>query len=240
MESPVLDDHPLFPLATVLVPGAVTVLQVFEPRYLVLLERVGVGRRPSGEVRVPDPGPLGHFGTVLIERGPEVGGGDTRRPVGVAVEIRRGRALADRWLLEIVATRRIRVDTWWSDAPHPRGRVEVLDDPDEADDHRRLVESTARLASSVRDLALAAGPGTLGDARPLAHVLGDRPPLERTDPGAQGALSWWIAAVSPLGPHDRQVLLETRGRHARVLRARDLLEDAAAVLRSLSDGPAER
>ena len=59
-----MPDLPIFPLQSVLLPGMPVVLRIFEPRYLFMFERVLEG---SGE-----------FGVVLIERGPEVGGGDRR------------------------------------------------------------------------------------------------------------------------------------------------------------------
>ena len=55
---------PMFPLGTVLFPYAVLPLHVFEPRYRALTEHCLAGD--------------GCFGVVLIERGSEVGGGDTR------------------------------------------------------------------------------------------------------------------------------------------------------------------
>ena len=55
---------PMFPLGTVLLPGAVLPLHVFEPRYRQLVQDCLAGE--------PE------FGVVLIERGSEVGGGDQR------------------------------------------------------------------------------------------------------------------------------------------------------------------
>ena len=54
---------PMFPLGTVLFPHALLPLRVFEPRYREMTARV---LREDGE-----------FGVVLIERGSEVGGGDS-------------------------------------------------------------------------------------------------------------------------------------------------------------------
>ena len=65
---------PMFPLGSVLVPGAVLPLHVFEPRYRALVRSC----LDSGE---PE------FGVVLIERGSEVGGGDVRFDVGTLARI---------------------------------------------------------------------------------------------------------------------------------------------------------
>jgi uncharacterized protein len=59
---------PMFPLGTVLFPYALLPLQVFEPRYRVMMHHVLEGDR--------------EFGVVLIERGSEVGGGGARVGVG--------------------------------------------------------------------------------------------------------------------------------------------------------------
>ena len=65
---------PMFPLGTVLLPGMVLPLHVFEPRYQQL-------------VRDCLDAPPHEFGVVLIDRGSEVGGGDTRCDVGVIARI---------------------------------------------------------------------------------------------------------------------------------------------------------
>jgi len=59
---------PMFPLGMVHFPGIVLPLRVFEPRY----------RQLTADCLAGD----GEFGVVLIERGWEVGGGDTRFNVG--------------------------------------------------------------------------------------------------------------------------------------------------------------
>ena len=51
---------PIFPLNTVLFPGAPLPLRIFEPRYREMLKRCLDGGR--------------RFGVVLIKSGPEVGG----------------------------------------------------------------------------------------------------------------------------------------------------------------------
>ena len=57
---------PMFPLGTVLLPGGVLPLHVFEPRYRKMV---------TDCVESPDH----EFGVVLIERGSEVGGGELGR-----------------------------------------------------------------------------------------------------------------------------------------------------------------
>ena len=63
----------MFPLGTVLLPGAVLPLHVFEPRYRALVADCLAGEQ--------------EFGVVLIERGSEVGGVDVRRDIATVARI---------------------------------------------------------------------------------------------------------------------------------------------------------
>jgi uncharacterized protein len=67
MADEILAELPLFPLQTVLFPGARLPLRIFEPRYLDMIGRAYrdhtpfgvVGLRQGGEVQRPDAGPAG-------------------------------------------------------------------------------------------------------------------------------------------------------------------------------------
>ncbi len=110
----------MFPLGSVLLPGGALPLHVFEPRYQALVRDC---------IEAPDH----EFGVVLIDRGPEVGGGESRRDVGVVARMVQVAQLADdRFAVVAIGTRRIRVVEWLSDAPYPQA---IVDDwPDEAGD----------------------------------------------------------------------------------------------------------
>src|SRR5207245_749816 len=85
----------MFPLGTVLFPHTQLPIHVFEPRYRKMVEDCLGGE--------------GDFGVVLIERGHEVGGGDTRFPVGTLAHIVQAARIPDgRWMLAAVGTRRRR------------------------------------------------------------------------------------------------------------------------------------
>src|SRR6478752_3521250 len=100
----------MFPLGTVLFPHALLPLRVFEARYRLMTERA---LRGDGE-----------FGVVLIERGSEVGGGDTRFDVGTVARIVRAQQLPDGgFALATVGIRRIRVTAWLVDDPYPQAEV---------------------------------------------------------------------------------------------------------------------
>src|SRR4051812_43593478 len=86
---------PMFPLNAVVFPGMALPLHVFEPRYRALTRHcLDTDRR---------------FGSVLIERGSEVGGGDVRFDVGTCVRIVEADELPDgRWVLVAVGVERLR------------------------------------------------------------------------------------------------------------------------------------
>src|SRR5688572_31807327 len=104
---------PMFPLGGVLFPYAVLPLHVFEPRYRALTEACLTGD--------------GQFGVVLIERGSEVGGGDTRFQVGTVARIVEAARLPDgRYVLAAVGTERFRVQRWLPEDPYPRAEIEMI------------------------------------------------------------------------------------------------------------------
>ena len=193
----------MFPLGSVLFPHAQLPLHVFEPRYRALTETCLAGD--------------GEFGVVLIERGSEVGGGDSRFSIGTVARIAAAGRLPDgRYLLAAVGTRRLRVREWLDDDPFPRADVQLLAEPDPpagADEIRSDVE---RLL--VRVLALSA---ELGDSPPTLDVELDADP-------AQAAFE--AAAAAPIGPLDAQRLLELDDPGRRLAELRDLLAEQAELL----------
>jgi Lon protease-like protein len=201
---------PMFPLGTVLLPGVFLPLHVFEPRYRALVHDCMAGAR--------------EFGVALIERGQEVGGGDSRFGVGCVARILEAGELPDgRFALATVGVRRIRVTAWLPDDPYPRAEVEDWPDPpaDEGDDDRRhLVASELR-----RVLALA------------AEVGAPVPPAAQVDLADDVELaSYQLAALTPVGPLDRLSLLAAPTVGERLDLVTALLADVEAVLASRLDG----
>ena len=195
---------PMFPLGTVLFPHMPLPLHVFEERYKALVhDTLHAGRE---------------FGVVLIERGHEVGGGDSRFGVGTVAQIAAEAELpGGRWALLTRGERRIRVDTWLADDPYPVALVETVEeDPGEA------VAEVDRLARAEREvrraLALAAELGVAGVA----------PATVDLDPDPAVA-AWQLCAVAPLGPVDRQRLLEAEGAGGRLELLAGLAADAAEL-----------
>ena len=189
----------MFPLGTVLLPGAYLSLHVFEPRYRALVQACLEG--------TPE------FGVALIERGSEVGGGDTRFDVGCVARIVEVVHLPDgRWALGTVGARRIRVNRWLEDDPYPVADVTPWPDPPPgpaaAEARGLLVAATRRL------LALAA---ELGDAVAAATADVDDDPILAT---------FQLAALAPLGPMDRLAVLGAADPDERAALLGRLLGDA--------------
>ena len=139
---------PMFPLGTVLFPHAVLPLHIFEERYRALVETCLRGD--------------GRFGVVLIERGYEVGGGDSRFDVGTVARIVEAARTPDgRYLLATIGTERLRIKKWLDDDPFPRAEIDVIGEPKRvADDAAMRRHDVQRLLGRV--LAMSA---ELGDAR---------------------------------------------------------------------------
>lgn len=200
---------PMFPLGTVLFPGIAMPLHVFEPRYRALVRDCLDG--------TPE------FGVVLIERGHEVGGGDSRFDVGTRARIAESRELPDgRWLLGVVGVSRLRVTQWLVDDPYPRADVidlvDFVDDDrdagDDRDDERRAdVGRRLRRVLALRaELGLPTAPVTVelaGDAATLAAqcvVLAGIGPLDAQRVLATDHVGARLAMVAAMLDEQRDVL----------------------------------
>ncbi|TML37585.1 MAG: ATP-dependent protease [Actinobacteria bacterium] len=179
--GPPLLPLPMFPLGCVLFPHMDLPLHVFEPRYRTLTRDCLRTDR--------------QFGVVLIERGSEVGGGDTRFSVGTVARIVEELELPDgRWVLRARGTTRVRVRTWLPDDPYPVALVERLGD--EADRPSQAAMAGAEQAVR-RALGLAAELAER-EVVPATVELDERPEVA----------AWQLCAIAPLGPADQQRLLE--------------------------------
>lgn len=196
---------PMFPLGSVLFPGAPLALHVFEPRYQRLIADVMTGDRL--------------FGVVLISRGSEVGGGDERLAIGTLATIE-GLSQIDAGQFALLARglHRIRVVRWLEDAPYPRAVTEQI--PENRSEVGR---------GDVKDAFNA-----LRRARALLSELHDTPPLPSDfDPptGADNDVSetlWSLCSLAPFDAFDRQRLLEAPS-------VRERLQLLAALCDELAD-----
>lgn len=111
---------PLFPLRTVLFPGMVLPLQIFEERYKAMTREL----LQSG----------GEFGVLLIREGEEVGGGAVPFDVGTTASIERAQEVANgRFLLTTRGNRRFRLKRMLPPRPYPFGEIEIIDDTEHED-----------------------------------------------------------------------------------------------------------
>jgi len=194
---------PMFPLGTVLVPHALLPLQIFEARYRAMTEVCLTGD--------------GEFGVVLIERGSEVGGGDTRFGVGTVARIlEAGRFPDGRYLLATAGTRRLRVRRWLPEEPYPHAEVELLDEPAPSGDAAEARTAVERGLAQVAELR-----AQLGEGAPPPELRLDDDPVRA---------SFEAAAAAALGPLDAQRLLELDDATARLRALAELLSDEARYL----------
>ena len=195
---------PMFPLGSVLLPGELLPLHVFEPRYRALVRAC---------IAAPEP----EFGVVLIERGWEVGGGDERHDVGtVARIVQLAEAEDGRYGLLAAGMRRLRVERWLPDDPYPVADTAPWDDePPSAD----LEDAIAAVAPRVRR------------ATALAVELGDQPASGNDELSSDATLATYhLAAMAPLGPSDRHALLCAPGPDERIRLLGEQLDDIEAML----------
>ena len=197
---------PMFPLGTPLVPEAVLPLQIFEPRYVEMLERCLQNVEPE-------------FGVVLIERGHEVGGGDIRAMIGCATRILQVSDMQDgrRGVLS-VGVRRIRIEQWLPDNPFPVAIVSDLPDEESGDIDPTQIDCLRAHLLLLAELA--------GGGRDAIQELAD---LELACEPSR--LSYQLSTLAPIGPADRQRLLVCASAQIRLDALESILGDVEAVFR---------
>src|SRR6476661_5450300 len=141
---------PLFPLGTVLLPGARLPLQIFEPRYVALLRDLLAAQQERSPV----------FGVVAIREGYEVGDDGVRalHPVGCGALLTQAAALEnERYFVVSEGTDRFRVDAIDESAgtPYTTARVTWLTEPD--GDAATVTVLAARLRAELAVFAAATG-----------------------------------------------------------------------------------
>lgn len=202
-DSPEEIEMPMFPLGSVLLPGAVLPLHVFEVRYQQLLNTVLESDR--------------RFGVVLITRGSEVGGGEVRAGIGTVAEVQ-DHSRYDDGRAAVVSTGagRIEVVEWLPDDPFPRALVrEIAVAPIQAAEHAALIQAQASFADL---LVLAKRLGRL-EGSPESDWLED--PEEG---------SWQLASRLPCSAHDQFTILSAATRSDRLARISALIDEVRADL----------
>ncbi|MEX2423197.1 MAG: LON peptidase substrate-binding domain-containing protein [Acidimicrobiia bacterium] len=192
----------MFPLGSVVFPYSGVPLRIFESRYLDLVDTV-LSEKCS-------------FGTVLIERGFEVGGGDVRNSIGTRLRVVAHQDLEGGHRAIVAAgVERIRVVEWLADDPYPWALVESFEE--RASDVGSLRSEVCRRLERL--LAMASELGA--DTADIDLDVGDDPV----------AASYKLSALIPVTPLDSYALLAAAGPRERFGRAVEMLDDQIELIR---------
>ena len=205
---------PLFPLGTVLYPGVLLPLHIFEDRYRQLIRDLLA--QPAGPRR---------FGVVAIKEGREVGtdGVTALHEIGCTAELQRVEAYDD-GRFDIIAVGASRFRLVRVDASQPLvGEVELLPDVC-TDEATRLSGRAVRMFGSYRKALLTA-----------QGLAVDEPPELPDDPVER---SYLIAAAMLVEMSDKQDMLATSTVDERLVLEMALLRRESALVSQLSTRPA--
>ena len=206
---------PLFPLGTVLYPGVMLPLNIFEERYRRLVRDLLDGPEPW------------RFGVIAIRKGRETGvdGISALHEIGCTATLREVAEQEDgRFHLVTVGTQRFRVASLDDSQPYLQGEVELLDE--EVGD-----EAAAGLAAQAVQRGF----------RGYVEALASRESIEVTVPELPDeplVLSYLVAASMILDLPARQQLLAEPDAVRRLGAERALLARETTMLRSLTATPA--
>jgi Lon protease-like protein len=199
---------PMFPLGSVLMPAMPLSLRIFEERYLKLLGDLMLSDTPE-------------FGVVLIERGPEVGGGEKRLEIGTLASVTDIGTLDQFYGLESIGTQRFRVNAWLPDDPYPMADIDFIPDLIWND---TLMPARVHLETKVRNLlAFASEFGELQYG----------PDTELSDNPMDAC--WQLAGVLPVGGLDQQDLLQSQSADELISKTYDMVVALEEALRAMAD-----
>jgi Lon protease-like protein len=206
---------PLFPLGTVLFPGLLLPLHIFEDRYRQLVRDLADGPEPR------------QFGVIAIRHGRETGvdGIQALYEIGCTAVLRQVKPLEDgRYDVVTVGTQRFKLASLDDSGPYLRGQVDLLTEEtgDEA--------ATAQAARMVRD-----GFRAYLDSLAERGVTQISAPELPDDPVT---LSYLVAASMIIDLSDRQALLAEPDVLHRLAAERALLSRELTMLRTLTATPA--
>jgi Lon protease-like protein len=213
----VSEQLPMFPLNTVLFPGATMPLHVFEDRYRALVHHL---------LTIPDKS-LRLFGVVAIREGYEVGahGAQSVHRVGCVAQMTSVKPHADgRFDIEVVGRRRLRLNAMDTSGPYLVGDVDLLGEGPPAlpggDDE---VERTLATFETYRER--------------LAELRGAEV-LDASLPRDPEYLSFTLAATCPLTLRERQALLEVDDPRERLVMLRHAMREEMRAMRAIPSLPA--
>ena len=165
---------PLFPLGTVLVPGASLPLQIFEPRYVVMLSDL------VNAMEVPE------FGVVAIRQGHEVGADSAHdlHEVGCLARVTQAASIGDgRYLVVSTGMQRFHLDALAdTGTAYLTAEVTVLEE--RSGDEQEVAELVTRLHDALHRYARTLGaqePDWPHDPVELSHTVGTAVGLDLGD-----------------------------------------------------------
>ncbi len=205
----------LFPLGTVLFPGMVLPLHIFEDRYRQMVHELLDGPEPR------------RFGVIAIRKGRETGieGVSSLYEVGCTATLRQTEEHDDgRFDLITVGTQRFRLTALDESRPYPQGDVEFL--PEDDGDSAAAGRAASLVAATFRDYLEALA------ARGLAQITIPELPEEPV------LLSYLVAATMIVDLPDQQALLAEPDSLSRLAAERALLQRETTMLRTLTARPA--
>src|SRR5215468_9885198 len=206
---------PLFPLGTVLYPGLVLPLHIFEERYRRLLGDLLAGPEPR------------EFGVIAIRKGRETGveGVSALYEIGCAAALRQVARHDDgRFDVVVAGTQRFRLLGLDQSRPYLQGEIELL--AEETGDEAAAALTARAVQRAFRDYLDALA--TQGAARVDVPDLPDEPVR----------LSYLVAASIIVDLNDRQVMLAEPDAASRLAAERTLLARETRILRTLTSTPA--
>jgi hypothetical protein len=206
---------PLFPLGTVLFPGLLLPLHIFEDRYRQLVRDLADGPEPR------------RFGVIAIRHGRETGvdGIQALYEIGCTAVLRQVKPLEDgRYDVVTVGTQRFRLASLDDSGPYLRGQVDLL--TEEAGDEA-AADQAVRV---VRD-----------GFHAYLNALAERGVTQISTPELPEdpvTLSYLVAASMIIDLSDRQALLAEPDALHRLTAERALLSRELTMLRTLTATPA--
>lgn len=206
---------PLFPLSTVLFPGLVLPLHVFEPRYRQLVVDL---------LETPEPQLLG---VIAIRKGRETGidGVEALYGVGCTALVQQVESLPDgRSNLLTIGAQRFRLHALDDSRPYLQGEVDLLQEP--SGDPDACAVAVSNVQAAFRDYF-----------RLLAERTGASAELPEL-PDDPLVLSYVVAVSMVIDLVDKQSLLETPDSLSRLEAEHRLLTHEMTMLRTLTAAPA--
>ena len=205
----------LFPLTTVLVPGLVMPLHIFEPRYRSLMEDL---------LLLPEDDRVFGITSIRPGRSPEHDGIDALYPVGIEVLVRSIERLDDgRFDITTIGRRRFLIDEVDTSMPLLRAEVSYLDEPEPSPRAHVLAREVAEAFGTYRAV--------------LASRVGQEDETTQELPDDPTVLSFLVTAALVVPPDERNALLSAPSTDERLVLAHALLARETTFLRTFGAVP---